>query len=40
MLVIDDITTTLLQLNAVAQVLKAAGATEVEGLVLTRAVKR
>jgi len=38
-LVIDDITTTLLQLNAVAGILqKVGGATTVDGLVLARAV--
>ena len=37
-LVIDDVTTTLLQLRVVAGVLKRAGARRVEGLVLARSV--
>ncbi len=36
-LVIDDVTTTLLQLNVIAGILKRAGATYVEGLVIARA---
>lgn len=39
-LVIDDVTTTLLQLNAVAGVLRAAGARNVDGLVIARAIRR
>jgi predicted amidophosphoribosyltransferase len=40
-LVVDDITTTLLQLNVIAGVLRAAGhARVVDGLVLARSIKR
>jgi predicted amidophosphoribosyltransferase len=40
-LVVDDITTTLLQLNAVAGILKRVGdASKVDGLVLARAIMR
>lgn len=35
-LVVDDVTTTLLQLNVVAGILKAAGAVAVDGLVIAR----
>ena len=35
-LVIDDVTTTLLQLNVIAGQLKRAGAAEVDGLVIAR----
>lgn len=35
-LVVDDVTTTLLQLNVIAGILKGAGATSVDGLVIAR----
>jgi predicted amidophosphoribosyltransferase len=35
-LVVDDVTTTLLQLNVIAGLLKGAGAAEVDGLVIAR----
>lgn len=38
-LVVDDVTTTLLQLNMIADILLGAGAAAVEGLVIARAVR-
>ncbi|MDA8317778.1 MAG: hypothetical protein M0010_21820 [Actinomycetota bacterium] len=39
-LVVDDVTTTLAQLHVVGNILKRAGAAEVDGLVIARQVRR